>query len=693
MVLSIGPGESVNACRTWKEQYGLTYPVLSDPDSAVYHSYSPGPTHYVPHNAVISCDDILGYTAVGFNETQVINAIETELEHVVGIQHVPMFDTENTTYPISITASFSTIPDFLPGYPKLFWKHDPDEFYTEVRMSEAKWTEYSAEIPAQAADTIIDYYIQVDNTDHCGRMEPYPGPEAPYSFRIGIDTTPPDISHNPVSEASPAYFPLPIQATVTDNLGIASVTLEYRVNDDPFQQVPMTGRGEYSAEIADSVSPGDQIDYRIIAVDGAQNPNTTYHPETGYHTISVIQSVDALVIDLDSYHDSGPMISNNLQALGYSVSEVTQVPESLFAYKSIWICLGMYSGNHVLSADEGAQLAAFLDIGGSIYMEGGDTWAYDAPTDVHPYFHINGIDDGHSDAGPIDGNSGTFTQNMHFNYQTTQHYNNYVDHLAPTEGAVILLKNGSPNYNVAILYEANYRTIGSSTKLGGLIQQVSGASPRDLISGMMNFLAGAPETTPTPTPGTPTPGTPTPTPVNPTATTAPPTNTPVPPTATTVPPTNTPVPPTSTSVPPSPTPQPPTSTPVEPSSTPTTPPTETPTPDTEAFVKLHLNKTDFTSGDDFMLDVEIYNPRETKTLQEYILLDVFGISYYFWPGWTETPDYQDIDLTPGFHETDHILNFTWPDNAGAADGLKFWGALVDVDSIYGNFDYVEWSYH
>ena len=43
-----------------------------------------------------------------------------------------------------------------------------------------------------------------------------------------------------------------------------------------------------------------------------------------------------------------------------------------------------------LAHAEGQALADYLNAGGMIYMEGGDTWYYDDPTPVHAMFNING---------------------------------------------------------------------------------------------------------------------------------------------------------------------------------------------------------------------------------------------------------------------------------------------------------------
>jgi len=240
-----------------------------------------------------------------------------------------------------------------------------------------------------------------------------------------------------------------------------------------------------------------------------------------------------------------------------------------------------------------------------------------------------------------------------------------------------------------------------------LIEPGGGSTLNELMYEMLTFFD---VTLPTPTPTNTPPPTNTPT-ITPTPTPIPPTDTPAPPTATVPPgtatytavPTDTPVPPTAT-VPtgvPTNTPLPPTNTPVPPTATvPTGVPTNTPLPPTntpypDPYISLDLNQTQYTGGDPFILDVTMYNPLAETTIDEYILLDIYGMSYFFWPSWSEDVDYRQETLLQGQEKTHNIFNFTWPENVGSADGLKFWAAMLDstTKELYGEFDFVEWGYY
>ncbi|MBN1355947.1 hypothetical protein JXA40_06700 [bacterium] len=706
VVLSIGVGRSVADCLTWVNQHGLTHPVLADPNRVVYYAFSPGPTHYVPHNAVLKCDFEVTYTVVGFNEAQVITQITTNLQEVVNIDHTPHPDTEINYEPIPIEADFTSGSPIAPGYPILAYNTDGGPAFTELVMSLVGGNTYSADIPTQSHGTTVYYYLDVVN-DYCNRVIPVGAPDETYSFNVEPDMVPPAIEHVPLTEISPMFWPPVISAEITDNQGIDTATVEFQINGGGFQQIPMTERGDYVATLTGTVDIGDLVEYRIIAVDVAMSPNTAYHPDTGYHEMNVIAPHDVMIIDLDNSHNSGPVIRDELTNMSADVIYGTAMPSALLTYSSVFVCLGVYSTNHALSPSDGDFLASYLQAGGNAYMEGGDTWAYDAQTAFHDLFHIDGLADGTGDAGPINGVAGSFTEGLAWDYQTGGTYNSYIDRIAPLAGAFSFLENGSPVYYNGVAYDGgSYKTVGASIKYGGLMQQAGGQLPGLLLYNIMTFFG---ITLPTPTP-TETPGPATNTPIPPTATPVPPTDTPAPPTPT-VPtgvPTNTPVPPTDTPAPNTNTPI-PTSTPVPPTATvPTGAPTNTPIPPTDTPIpptatpecdtlgcEVFMPQTDFTAGDVCFCDVYICNPGgETHTdIPVFVILDVYGL-LFFAPSFGAF-DHYTLAITPGRATLNVLPSFTWPGNVGSATGILWYAAMTDpgITQLFGDYGMFSFGWH
>jgi len=199
---------------------------------------------------------------------------------------------------------------------------------------------------------------------------------------------------------------------------------------------------------------------------------------------------DFLIWEPDPTPLSGPVIQTLLQNMGYTADYTTNiliVPD-LSGYQAIFVCLGVWSNNHVLQETEAQPLVAYLNGGGKIYMEGADTWAYDSPTSLHSYFNIQGIADGTGDLAPITGITGTFTDSMSFSYNGE---NKYIDRLGPAGSAFPILQNPSIPYYCAIAYDASsYRTIGTSFEFGGLNDATLPSTKEELLSRILNFFSG-----------------------------------------------------------------------------------------------------------------------------------------------------------------------------------------------------------
>jgi hypothetical protein len=175
---------------------------------------------------------------------------------------------------------------------------------------------------------------------------------------------------------------------------------------------------------------------------------------------------DFLIWDPDENHSSGPKIKDALESSGYKGDYSTQIYDYLDilgAYRAIFICLGVWPNNCVLTDGYIVDsLCQFLDEGGRIYMEGADTWAFDQPTNLHSYFHIIGLHDGTDD---------TYTK------------------LGISGGSYIVFNNVSPYYINGIAYYAGtYKTVGTSFEFGGLSDGLPPSTKAVLADSIMRFF-------------------------------------------------------------------------------------------------------------------------------------------------------------------------------------------------------------
>ncbi|MBN1296370.1 hypothetical protein JXA80_06290 [bacterium] len=120
--------------------------------------------------------------------------------------------------------------------------------------------------------------------------------------------------------------------------------------------------------------------------------------------------------------------------------------------------------------------------------------------------------------------------------------------------------------------------------------------------------------------------------------------------------------------------------------TPTLTPAPTPTPPwhgDDPAMRLVLNSEIYSSGDEFILDAQFWNP-ETDPLHvdTFIVLAVLG-NYWFWPSWIHLDDgfdSRDMTLPAQVESEENILTFIWPSHTGAASELCFLGVILDHET-------------
>ncbi len=200
--------------------------------------------------------------------------------------------------------------------------------------------------------------------------------------------------------------------------------------------------------------------------------------------IEVVGQIPVLIIDLDGNTNSGQSMEDAIASNEMVAEYMTSFPADLSLYSSVFLCLGIYSENHVLTSSEGQSLATYLNNGGNLYMEGGDTWYYDSQTAVHNMFGINATDDGSDDLGTINGQTSTFTEGMSFSYSGD---NNWIDHIEASGNAFAIFKNQSPPYGTGVANDAgSYKTIGCSHEFGGLDDGTS--TKEELMATYLEFF-------------------------------------------------------------------------------------------------------------------------------------------------------------------------------------------------------------
>jgi hypothetical protein len=163
--------------------------------------------------------------------------------------------------------------------------------------------------------------------------------------------------------------------------------------------------------------------------------------------------------------------------------------QDLSKFKALFITLGVYPDNHVLSEAEIAPVKAYLSGGGKVYIEGGDTFMFDLPTTLHPFFKIKGVLDsaGNGVTGPLKGYSAfsdistSPATTFSWAYSQDPIYDNLNDEIEGNTTVAktrnLLRNEGNEKFWVAVGHDdpsAKYRTVGTSVPFAGVL--TSGAA-------------------------------------------------------------------------------------------------------------------------------------------------------------------------------------------------------------------------
>ncbi|MCK4569299.1 MAG: T9SS type A sorting domain-containing protein [Bacteroidales bacterium] len=241
-----------------------------------------------------------------------------------------------------------------------------------------------------------------------------------------------------------------------------------------------SGSGTFSFDVDEFTPTGDTIVFTLDVVANSGIYSTSINLQF------VVGKFPVLIIDLDGNHNSGTVMQDIISNIDLTATYETSFPDNLEMYHCVFVCLGIYSNNHVLTSMEGQHLADFLNNGGRLYMEGGDTWVYDPSTPVHSMFKIQGLDDGHDDLGILFGQDGSFAEGMVYPYEGD---NSYIDRIEAVGNAFELFRNQVPSYcNAVALDEGSYKTVGVSFEFGGLEDNQN--TKEELMILILEFFGG-----------------------------------------------------------------------------------------------------------------------------------------------------------------------------------------------------------
>jgi hypothetical protein len=242
------------------------------------------------------------------------------------IRHAPLRDTE-TAQDYQVVASVVSDGTITPGSVKLMYAINNGSFVTRTMTTTGTTGQYQATIPNPGLGTTVTYYLSASDNE-TGRTYTSPGQPAPgadrsyYQFRVGPDTTPPVAAHTPPPYLFPRQLPYQLVVVADDNIGVASVRVNYSVNGTVRTPITLAKQADgltYVGQLSTAggtLVGGDVVTYSVVVTDVAARTNTT---TLGPFTVPIVD----LKAAQSQYVNNFNATSNDFVGNGFSVTQPT----------------------------------------------------------------------------------------------------------------------------------------------------------------------------------------------------------------------------------------------------------------------------------------------------------------------------------------------------------------------------------
>jgi len=251
----------------------------------------------------------------------------------VRFDHDQLKDIETWSAPITVSTEIYADTALYDN--SVFLHYSIDNFATDTKvvMTTLNDTLFTYDIPVQVTDTLW-YYLEAKSKLDRYYFYPSQGEgsinavfaDSALYFVIGNDDINPELNHEQEVDYVFDFVQLfEIGAEADDNMGIDSIYVEYKINDNTVKSINLQyasenpiGLPKYNIDIplsAETLNDLDTLYYKLVATDVSSNSNTTILPETGYYKVSVQTLFEAetdTIIDFDETVDENLFIFDGL---------------------------------------------------------------------------------------------------------------------------------------------------------------------------------------------------------------------------------------------------------------------------------------------------------------------------------------------------------------------------------------------
>jgi hypothetical protein len=239
------------------------------------------------------------------------------------ISHEEIKDTEENLSSVELIATITSDTIFNKDMIGLVYSFNGFNISDTIIMDPVQFNDtYRGIVQIPSYNSKLEYYFFV--SDSFSRLYKLPSlaEENPFSFYIGADTIIPIISHTP-----PEYFfenidSVQFKAEITDNTGIDTAYLEYRINNGPVKYFGFKSSDTDEYNLMLNLKPellkgGDTVKYRIIAIDKALIGNSSVNPREDYYSFRI----ETLLPPLKSYYTDFSDASEDFLNSGFEITK------------------------------------------------------------------------------------------------------------------------------------------------------------------------------------------------------------------------------------------------------------------------------------------------------------------------------------------------------------------------------------
>jgi agmatine deiminase len=265
-----------------------------------------------------------------------------------------------------------------------------DSLFIEYKVNQGPWQSlmltnvsgynYTTMLSGLAPGDTIRYFIHA--ADQSGRSinHPITGELDPHMFWVTTDNVPPFITHTPVEQVWNEPLMLELTAQVTDNFGVESVQVIYKVDNGPETAINMVQAENniWSVSFLPVFPPlPSHFYYKIVAGDISNPPNISYSPAQGWYEPQIMVTsaedvtISATALSLDMIYPN-PFSLNSGKNLTISYTAKANTPVKILIYNVRGQLLNTYetiainAGNHKLTLNQ--DNLRFAETGNGVYL-------------------------------------------------------------------------------------------------------------------------------------------------------------------------------------------------------------------------------------------------------------------------------------------------------------------------------------